>query len=438
MLLSVFTPTHNPTHLGEVYACLKAQVYGNWEWVVVPNGELAGAIAAYLRQLTEGDHRVRVIEAPADRQGVGALKRFACGQCRGEMFVEVDHDDLITDDCLLKVHDAVRFSSHTADPAAFVYSDDVTMSFEHESHVFDANYGWRHYQWEHGGRKYTVNAQPPISPRSLCEILYAPDHVRAWTRRAYELAGGHDATLAVGDDHDLVVRTYLAGAAFHHVRRPLYFHRLNPQTTSQTNLPKIQNVSWATRDKHLHALVAEWCRREQYPMFDLGGAHNSPPGYTPIDADLPLTAPYRGDVFDVVAGLTDDSVGCFRANDFLEHVPIGQVIPLFNLLYRKLIPGGYLLTHTPAVCDDEGRCGRGAYQDPDHKSFWSSNNFWYFTDREFAKYQNGAVECRFQTVRVANHYPSDWHRTHLIPYVLWDGMVLKYSDVNYYPGPRKI
>jgi glycosyltransferase involved in cell wall biosynthesis len=435
MLLSVFTPTHNPTHLGEVYQCLKAQVYGQWEWVVVPNGELAGAIAAYLTQLTEGDRRVRVCPAPPDVQGVGALKRYACDLCNGDVFVEVDHDDLVTDDCLLHVHDAVKYR---ATPLVFVYSEDVTMSFDHTSHVFDAAYGWRHYAWEYQGRKYTINGQPPASPRSLCEILYAPDHVRAWTRAAYQTAGRHDPGLAVGDDHDLVVRTYLAGAEFVHVKKPLYLHRLNPDTTSQKNLPQIERQSWATRDKYLHALVKEWCGRHRLPMFDLGGAHNSPPGYEPIDANLPMTAPFRGDVFDVVAGLKDDSVGCFRAQDFLEHVPIGQVVPLFNLLYRKLVPGGYLLTHTPAVCDDEGRCGRGAYQDPDHKSFWSSNNFWYFTDREFAKYENGAVECRFQTVRIANHYPSDFHRTHLIPYVLWDGMALKHDDANYFPGPKKI
>lgn len=436
MLLSVFTPTHNPTHLGEVYQCLKAQVYRAWEWVVVPNGDLAGSIASYLGGLVQGDRRVRIMPAPPEVTGVGALKKFACGECQGDVFVEVDHDDLITDDCLLHVHDAIAYS--TAGRLAFVYSDDVTMNFDHTSHVFDANYGWRTYSWEHQGRNYVINAQPPVSPRSLCEILYAPDHVRAWTRAAYQLAGGHDPALAVGDDHDLVVRTYLAGAEFVRVPRPLYLHRLNPETTSQQNLPKIQQTSWATRDKYLHALVKEWCSREKYPMFDLGGAHNSPEGYEPIDANLPMTAPYRGDVFDVVARLKDDSVGCFRAQDFLEHVPIGQVIPLFNLLYRKLVPGGYLLTHTPAVCDDEGRCGRGAYQDPDHKSFWSSNNFWYVTQESFAKYLNGEVKCRFQTVRVANHYPSDWHRTHLIPYVLWDGMALKRDDENYFPGPKLI
>lgn len=434
MLLSVFTPTHNPTYLADVWQCLREQTHAAWEWVVVPNGDLAGAVTGAVKELVGDDRRVRIVPAPPEVRGVGALKRFACDNCRGDAYVEYDHDDLITHDCL----ETVAVVLEACPPHTFLYSDDVTMSFDGKSHRFMPEYGWRHYAWEYRGHKYLVNAQPDPTPRALCEILYAPDHVRVWTAGAYRAAGGHNPALAVGDDHELVVRTYLAGVHFEHVRRPLYLHRLNAQTTSQTRLREIGEVSRATRDRHLHALVREWCLREGLPMFDLGGAHNTPPGYIPIDRALPGDHPYSGDVFAVVGSMPDDSVGCFRAHDFLEHVPIARVAPLMNLLYSKLVPGGYLLTHTPAVCDDEGRCGRGAYQDPTHVSFWSSNNFWYYTDREYRKFLNGEATCRFQTVRVANHYPSKFHRDHLIPYVLWDGMALKDDDKHYYPGPRKI
>jgi glycosyltransferase involved in cell wall biosynthesis len=430
----VFTPTHNPTYLAEVWGCLQAQTDKNWEWVVVPNGDMTEAVSGYVRQITGGDRRVRVIPAPCDVTGVGALKKFACDQCHGDVFIEYDHDDLITEDCLAEVRSAAERSPSVT----FIYSDDVTMSFEGVSHRFMKEFGWRYYDWTYKGRKYLVNKQHEPTPRSLCEILYAPDHVRAWTRSAYKLAGGHNAALEVGDDHELIVRTYLKGAHFEHIGRPLYLHRLNESTTSQTRLDEISRTSRATRDRHLHELVREWCHRLKLPMFDLGGAHNVPPGYLPIDRSLPDDDPYKGDVFEVLQKIPSNSVGCFRASDFLEHVPIGSVNKLMNLLYDRLVPGGYLLTHTPAVCDDEGRCGRGAYQDPDHKSFWSSNNFWYYTDNDFAKYQNGDVTCRFQTIRVFNYYPSDFHRAHLIPYVLWDGMALKNDETEYYPGPRKI
>lgn len=434
MLLSVFTPTHDPAGLADVWRCLLAQTWTDWEWVVVPNGPAAADAAARVGRMAAGDPRVRVVPAPPDVRGVGALKRFACGHCRGDVFVEYDHDDLITDDCLAAVAEAVG----RCPPATFVYSDCVTVDPEGRSCLFAADYGWRYYDWDYGGRRYTVNAHPDVGPRALAEILYTPDHVRAWTRRAYEDSGGHDPGLPVGDDHDLVVRTYLSGAHFEHVRRPLYFHRLTPASTSRVRVEEIGRVSRQNRDRYLHALVAEWCRRRGLPRFDLGGAHSCPPGYVPVDRALPEGHPGRGDVFEVLGRLDDDSVGCFRAFDFLEHVPADRVVGLFNLVYRKLVPGGFFLSHTPAVCDDEGRCGRGAYQDPDHKSFWSSNNFWYFTDRAYAAYLNGAVACRFQTVRVGNHYPSDHHRLHLIPYVFWDGMALKRDDEHYFPGPKRI
>lgn len=435
MKISVFTPTHNPAYLHEVWACLLAQTYQDWEWVVVPNGDLAEPTASVVQRLVGDDKRVRIVTPPIPVHGIGALKKYACDQCRGDLLLEYDHDDLITDDCFEAVVEAARRS-----PAvSFIYSDDVTMDFEHRTHYFMKEYGWRQYDWEYKGRKYEINAQPEPHPRNLCEILYAPDHVRVWTRQLYKLVGGHNPVLEVGDDHELLVRSYLTGAHFEHIKRPLYLHRLAKTNTSQQKLKRIGELSIATRDKYFHALVKEWCRREGRLMFDLGGAHNCEPGFLPIDLHLPAGTPYRGDVFTVLASsVADNSVGCFRAADFLEHIPARHVNNLMNLLYRKLAPGGFLLTHTPAVCDNEGRCGRGSFQDPDHKSFWSSNNFWYFTDRAYAKYQNGAVKCRFQTVRVANYYPSEFHKLHLIPYVLWDGMALKDDDAHYLMGPKLI
>jgi len=435
MLLSVFTPTHNPTYLDDVWRCLKQQTYERWEWVVVPNGELSNVIHDYVKQLTTNDPRVRIKPAPANVTGIGALKRFACDHCTGDVFVEYDHDDLITPDCLHTIADTLSKES----PITFLYSDSVSVTFEGVSQAFLPEFGWKHYDWAHNGRTYRVNRAYNITPRSLCEILYAPDHVRAWTRGAYRVAGGHNTTLPVGDDHDLIVRTYLKGVRFVHICRPLYLHRMSAATTSGRQAQNITVTSQRTRDRYLHPLIEEWCSRNGLAMLDLGGAHNSPPGFRPIDRSLPSSDPYSGDVFDVLENkIPENSVGCFRAFDFLEHVAIGQVTRLMNLLYSRLVPGGFLMTHTPAVSDFEGKDGRGAYQEPDNKIFWPPNNFLYYTDAEYAKYQNGDVKCRFQTVRLYNYYPSDFHKQNFIPYVLWDGMALKDDDANYYPGPRRI
>lgn len=436
MLVSVFTPSHDPTWLPEVWACLKAQTYENWEWVVVPNGEGMDRVRAVVEQLTEGDPRV-VIE-PSDGGGIGFLKRFACEHSHGDLLMEYDHDDLITDDCIEAVVDAAK----KLPKACFIYSDDVTLNEDLTSCCFIKEFGWEHYEWEYKGNTYHVNRQFDVHPRSICEILYAPDHVRVWSREAYKIVGGHNRDLSMCDDHDIMIRTYLAGIPFEHIRRPLYIHRLRKNNTCIPNVGKIQEMSRNNRDKYLHALVKEWCRREKLPMYDLGGAHNCPPGYTPIDMS-PAVLKAGGIQLDVLDGgkegglnrFPDNSVGCFRAFDFLEHIPPEKVVFLMNKLYDKLVPGGWLLTMTPAVCDDDGRCGRGAYQDPTHVSFWSSNNTWYFSKKTHAKFVP-EIRCRFQTVRLNNGYPSEWHREHLIPYVTWDAAAIKPGV--YWPGPVEI
>lgn len=437
MKLSVFTPTHDPKYLHEVWATLRVQTHADWEWVVVPNGERRDAIRDAVDAMTQNSvpagASVRIVVAPQHIAGIGALKRFACEQCCGFAYVELDHDDLLAEDCLAEIAKAIELTG----PNAFIYSQTATVRFDGTPVLFTPDFGWKRAVGVCLGKTYTYNACPPVTARTISEILFAPDHVRVWTAEAYRRAGGHDPAFPVADDHDLIVRTYLAGTTFHKIDKLLYLHRVDENNTSTHRVAEIGTRSRATRDKHLHALAAEWCRREHLNMFDLGGAHDCPSGYIPIDTSLPEGSFGRGDVFEVLESLADNSVGVVRAADFLEHVPTGRIVELMNLVYRKLVPGGLFLTLTPAVCDNEGRTGRGAFQDPTHVSFWSSNNFWYYTDHSFAKYVPG-IACRFQTVVVENFYPTPFYRQHLAPYVRWDGMALKRDGDNDLMGQKKI
>jgi hypothetical protein len=348
--------------------------------------------------------------------------------------MEYDHDDLITDNCLEEVVKAAE----RCPKVSFIYSDDVTVNWDGTSHCFSKEYGWEHYVWAYKGKTYHVNKQPDPNPKSLSEILWSPDHVRVWTREAYLLVGGHDEKLPVCDDHDVMIRTYLAGAHFEHIKVPLYIHRLRKDNTCTTRVGEIQARSRMHRNLHLHALVHEWCRRMDLPKYDLGGAHNCPEGYTPIDIHVNDQTGLALDVLspEFDAAIPDDSVGCFRAQDFLEHIPIGKVPALLNVLYRKLVPGGWLLTNTPAAADVEGKVGRGAFQDPTHVSFWTENNWWYFTDRAYARFVP-EITCRFQPTVLVNYYPSDWHKKNFIPYVRCDLSALKDGN-SWWPGQKKI
>lgn len=422
-MISIFTPTHSPSHLTEAYASLLAQTDApDWEWVIVPNGNCGDLPASVL-----ADARVRAVPASdaISAQGVGALKRFACEQCNGDILFELDHDDMLHPDALRAVRNAVDMHG-----AGFVYSDFCEFRSDGSSRTYDAGYGWEVYPEQIGERTYQCLRAFDINASSLHLIYYAPNHLRAWTRAAYDAAGRHDANLPVADDHDLLCRTYLAGVKFHHIPRCLYLYRLLDEggnTFVQRNA-EIQERQQKISNTYVYRLIAEWCRRESLPMIDLGGAHNSPAGFRSVDlVDADVNC-------DIRSGLPfgDSSIGCVRAYDFLEHIPHCPdsscshgvdgapfcVVGMMNEIHRVLVPGGWLISRTPSTD------GRGAFQDPTHVSFWNPNSFWYYTRREQARYVPG-ITCRFQGTRIWQDFPTDWHKTHNIPYVFADLVALK-------------
>jgi len=89
-------------------------------------------------------------------------------------------------------------------------------------------------------------------------------------------------------------------------------------------------------------------------------------------------------VMDLENGIDypDNSVDYILAADVLEHLT--DRLKIMNEIWRVLKPGAKVHIVLPTTD------GRGAFQDPDHKSFWNRNTFWYFEKsndhyRRFAK-----------------------------------------------------
>jgi len=99
VLISVFTPSHDPRFLGDAYESLVRQSLPEWEWIVLLNK------GAQWRPPRE-DPRVRISRASSRLRGIGALKRAACELASGDILVELDHDDVLTRGCLAAVADA--------------------------------------------------------------------------------------------------------------------------------------------------------------------------------------------------------------------------------------------------------------------------------------------------------------------------------------------
>jgi glycosyltransferase involved in cell wall biosynthesis len=403
---SIFTPSHTARFLDDCLESLLAQSDGDWEWIVVLNGGIRW------RPNIE-DSRISIL---IDDQltGVGAAKRVACAAARGDILVELDHDDLLTTNALHEIGEA--FGAHPG--VVFVYSHcaQVLENGERDDSQFDADSGWTYREAviEDRHLKYAVAMAP--TPHNVSYIWFAPNHVRAFRRDAYEQVGGYDASRAVLDDQDLMARLYEFGE-FLLIDECLYLQRMhgrNTQRDEATNL-HIQTETVRLYDLYFERNALAWARRKDLLCLDMGAAHNRPDGYLGVDQ-------YPGDRVDIVAtlpeplDLADGSVGVIRAYDFLEHVY--DKVAVMNEFYRLLAPGGILLSMTPSTD------GRGAFQDPTHVAFYNENSFWYFTE---AKYRDFVpqITARFQSSRLATVFPSDWHSSHNIPYVYGNLIALK-------------
>ncbi|MFE7133023.1 glycosyltransferase [Streptomyces sp. NPDC057638] len=403
---SIFTPSHRPRFLDECLETLRAQSRTDWEWIVLLNN---GARWRPERP----DERVRV-EIADEIRGVGAAKRRACELARGEILVELDHDDLLASDCLAELGKA--FDENPECVFAYSNTAQITEDGGRDDTRFNEEHGWRYEEVLVDGRQLLAARTMAPTPHNVAYIWYAPNHVRAFRKDAYTEVGGYDATRAVLDDQDLMCRLFQVGD-FHHIERCLYLQRMhtaNTQRDAEVNA-HIQRETVALYDKYIEANALAWSRRRGLLALDLGAAHRKPPGYLGVDqhpgegVDIVATLPDRLD-------LPDGSVGLIRAVDFLEHVP--AKVPLINELYRLLAPGGMLLTTTPSSD------GRGAYQDPTHVAFYNENSFWYYTDDQYRAFVP-EIEARFQSSRLVTYFPTEWHSSNRISYVVANLIAMK-------------
>lgn len=401
--ISVITPTNSLDWYKNAKANMLKQDLQDWEWIVVVNGALSIAALG-----NEEDPRIKafVFDNP-NKDGsynVGALKKFACSKCQAEFIVEYDHDDDLAYNCLSEVLKAFKETD-----ACFVYSDAVRLNKHGGFERYGSDWGWSYRQdTYHGDTKIIdqveVANQPPAIPQNVSRIYYAPDHVRAWTKHAYDAVGGHDESLKVCDDLDLMCKLFLYGK-FHHIEKPLYLYKIHGGNTWLKNMELIRDLVPVVHNKYIYQMALKYWRDQGLLCLDLGGGISKPTGWTSVDlhnadisADLEKMWPFE-----------NNSVGVIRAHDVLEH--LHNPIHAMNEAYRCLTHGGLFLIEVPSTD------GRGAFQDPTHVSFWNTNSFWYYTQAQTQAYiKHAGVNCRFQIVHIENHFPSAWHKQHNIVY----------------------
>jgi len=404
MKISIFTPTHNAVYLPETYRSIADQDFD--EWVIVRNGKALLQDFDFLKS----DPRVRIIDFKEDGI-VGLLKNTACHECSGDILVELDHDDLLAPNCISEIRSAFK-----DDDIGFVYSNAAYFKNDWTPpQRFNSACGWAWREFEYQGKKLDELLAFPPTPASVSRVWFAPDHVRAWRKSVYLQVGGHDKTLPVLDDSDLIIRTYMV-TKFKHINKCLYLYRNHEGNTcySQTWNQQIQLGTVDLYRKHIHKLCERWCDLNELSRVNLGG---EVPGYTNYIKDLDKKWWF----------LKDNSIGLIRASDILQRIP--DKLHVMKEAHRVLVPGGYLLIDVPSAL------GEGAYQDPRHVSFWVRNSFLYYTNSNQASYI-GNTTMRFQEMLVENYYPSQYHKDLNILYVRAE--LIKIDNNQRLPGAISI
>jgi hypothetical protein len=379
-IISAFTPCHDTRWLLETWHGLQVQNYPDKEWVILLNGAAVDQeIPAVIRQCPWVKIFTAASSPPITGSSIGALKKTTVACCQGDIYLELDADDVLVPGALPAVARAA------AEGGEFIYSDAACFNIKPggqiESWAYPARTGWAEYPVKVYGHTLRATACFPVTPRVLCEIYWAPDHLRAWTREAYEKVGGHDAKLAVGDDHDLICRTYIAGRKFRHTGGCHYLYRWHGNNTVPKRAEMIKKIQTANRVKYLDGLINYW-------TADLGQA----PLILHVEAAAGRWRPAApGDL------LGRTGLAAISAENLLQFCAGPDIPEFFNAAWDALLPGGYLSVSVPV--------GRWADQHPLHRTRFNPNSFLYYTEPAFAV-QIPNLRCRFDLIQSRVFFPS--------------------------------
>lgn len=183
------------------------------------------------------DERYRLVahRSHVHSGSIGRVKRRAFMAAEGDLLVELDHDDELTPDALAEIS-----AAFDKPEVGFVYSDWCELLASGESGRYPDGwaFGYGSDYWDEQHKVWVMSA-PELNRTTLGHIVSAPNHVRAWRASVYRQLGGHDASLTVADDYDLVVRTALETECVH-IPKMLYKQHIGAHTTQRTRNALIQ------------------------------------------------------------------------------------------------------------------------------------------------------------------------------------------------------
>lgn len=239
-MISIITPTYNtnPNILARTWASLKAQTLTDWEWVVWDDSTNDSTWAQVYGFCSDERYRISMYRSHVHSGNIGQIKRQAFMVARGDILVELDHDDELTPDALAAISSAFSDNSDVG----FVYSDWCEILPDGQSGVYPDGwaFGFGDKYWSDQYGVWVMKA-PEINQTTMSHIVSAPNHVRAWRSSVYRELNGHNPDYHVADDYELIVRTFLA-TRIGKIPKLLYKQHIGPLTAQRVRNSQIQDL----------------------------------------------------------------------------------------------------------------------------------------------------------------------------------------------------
>lgn len=319
-----------------------------------------------------------------DSSAIGKLKGDCCGRCNGSALLELDHDDELLPGAVESVADAITAGCD------FCYSD-FAMIVNGQPGGFDPAWGWSTVRRTIGDRELLVSKAHPMMPPWLLRITHSPHHLRAWSTEFYRSVGGH-SPMSIGDDYDLLLRTYLESSSMRYVPECLYAWHVTGGNNSITRSAEVAVSCDKIYSSMCFAIYRKWAKETGRLLIDFGGLRDGAvaAGFSPADW---VNCPGVAHVFDPAGDYPfgDGSLAAIRMVDVLHR--LADPLAAVNECWRVLAPGGVLLVEAPDPL--------AAWSDPLCRTPWGLDAYLSLTEEGRAKKLLPWVESAFMPVKAS-------------------------------------
>lgn len=351
--VSIFTSTYNsnPDLFIKVFKAVKAQTWRDWEWIIFDDST-EDLMWSLLTELEQEDRRLKIFTYERDgiddryvispnrsNNSVGWTKALCCNKASGKFLVELDHDDFLNENAL----ELIVKASQDYPNAGFFYSDGVECTEDFTDFTYYPDHwgqgkGAHYWYWESEYNRWGLASRYPNIDLTACShIVGIPNHVRVWTKEAYDSIGGHDVDLPVADDYDLFLRTVAAGIEIVKIPVPLYKQTLHGNQTQNQRNKLIQELTDKLFETHFPALKKIFPHQDvyitkQFEYWEAGNFVNKT--WQPVENKVSVIIPTYNRPTHLVKAI--DSVLAQDYQGGIEIIVIGDNCPVIDRVMRDV------------------------------------------------------------------------------------------------------